>query len=185
MDQDAGLKLDDRDFMNLSGVLEVAEEAPVLIILNLAIENGITNGTRGTVKEILYTKPQGPLSARLSDRMPHTILVDCPKYTGPSFFEESEHPERQTWIPFRPVTRNSEANASIARVQFPFVLAWAITTEKAQGMTLDSGVVAIGKKAASPGIAFTALTRFRHPDDFALDDSFPDVSIIMRQRDTK
>ena len=44
---------------------------------------------------------------------------------------------------------------------------------------------AIGKKAASPGIAFTALTRFRHPDDFALDDSFPDVSTIMRQRETK
>ena len=52
-------------------------------------------------------------------------------------------------------------------------------------MTLENGIVAIGKKAASPGIAFTALTRFRHPDDVALDDCFPDVSTIMRQRDTK
>ena len=114
--------------------------------------------------------------------MPHTILIDCPKYSGPLFFDADKYPERKTWIPFRPITRNSEKN-SLTRTQFPFVLAWAITTEKAQGMTLDSGVVAIGKKAASPGIAFTALTRFRHPDDFAIDDCFPDVSTIMRQRD--
>ena len=185
IEHDAGLKLDDGDFRNLPNILELAEEAPVIVVLNLAIEHGIMNGTRGTVKEILYTKPDGPLSTRLTDRMPHTVLVDCPKYSGPSFFDTSEYPDRKTWIPFRPKTRHSEKDASISRTQLPFVLAWGITTEKAQGMTLDIGVVAIGKKAASPGIAFTALTRFRHPDDVALDDSFPDVSTIMRQRETK
>ena len=43
------LKLDEADFMNVPSVLEVAEEAPILIILNLAIEEGIMNGTRGVV----------------------------------------------------------------------------------------------------------------------------------------
>ena len=71
------------------------------------------------------------MSKQLSDRMPHTILVDCPKYSGPSFFDTKKYPERKTWLPFRPVTRNSEKNASVSRTQFPFALAWAVITEKA------------------------------------------------------
>ena len=67
----------------------------------------------------------------------------------------------------------------------PFCFSLGHHNRKSTRHDLDIGVVAIGKKAASPGIAFTALTRFRHPDDFALDDCFPDVSTILRQRDTK
>ena len=51
IEQDGGLKLDEANFMNVPSILEVAEEAPMLVILNLAIEEGIMNGTRGIVKK--------------------------------------------------------------------------------------------------------------------------------------
>ena len=101
IEHESGLKLDDSDFMDLPNILELAEEAPIIVILNLAIEHGIMNGTRGTVKGILYTKPDGPLSTRLSDRMPHIIVVECPTSLGPVFLDVSSYPERKIWIPFR------------------------------------------------------------------------------------
>ena len=57
IEQEGGLKLDEADFMNVPAVLELAEEAPVIIILNLAIENGIMNGTRGVVKKSYTENP--------------------------------------------------------------------------------------------------------------------------------
>ena len=106
-EQDVAMKVDDADFVNLASVLELAVEAPVIVILNLIIEHGIMNGTRGIVKDILYEKPEGPLSPHKLERMPHTILVDCPKYTGPSFFDENEYLDKRIWLPFRPETRTS------------------------------------------------------------------------------
>ena len=87
-------------------------------------------------------------------------------------------------MPFRPQTRTSEKDGTLQRTQFPFVLGWAITLEKAQGMTIEKGAVCIGAKAAEPGKLFTALTRFPHPDAFMLDDSFPDMATVMRQRES-
>ena len=57
IEQEGGLKLDEADFMNVPAVLELAEEAPVIIILNLAIENGIMNVTRGVVKKSYTENP--------------------------------------------------------------------------------------------------------------------------------
>ena len=75
-EHDVAMKVDDADFVNLASVLELALEDPVIVILNLIIEHGIKNGTRGIVKDILYEKPEGPLS-------PHK-LERCLLYTSPS-----------------------------------------------------------------------------------------------------
>ena len=56
-----------------------------------------------------------------------------------------------------------------------------MTPWKAQGMTLDRAVVRLTRAAASPGVAFVALSRVRHPDHLMLEDSFPDMATIMRQ----
>ena len=48
-------------------------------------------------------------------------------------------------------------------------------------MTLDRAVVRLTKAAASPGVAFVALSRVRHPDHLMLEDSFPDMATIMKQ----
>ena len=69
------------------------------------------------------------------------------------------------------------------RCQFPLILGWAMTPWKAQGMTLDRAIVRLTRAAASPGVAFVALSRVRHPDHLMLEDTFPDLATIMRQSD--
>ena len=96
--------------------------------------------------------------------------MDVPKYTGPPFFED---PEKRTWIPILPRTVADAENKNVTRTQFPFVLGWALTPWKAQGMTLDKVVVKLGNAVREPGVLFVALSRVRHPDDLMLDDDFP------------
>ena len=56
-------------------------------------------------------------------------------------------------------------------------------TVEAQGMTLEKAVVRLGRQASSPGVAFVALSRVRHPDHLMLEDTFPDMATIMRQNE--
>ena len=102
IEQDNGMKLKPELFQNLDSTLELAKGALVLITANLAVEHGIMNGTRGIIREILYTDEEGPRHTNIQDRMPHTILIECPDYSGPSFFDTGKYPERRTWIPLRP-----------------------------------------------------------------------------------
>ena len=50
-------------------------------------------------------------------------------------------------------------------------------------MTLERAIVRLTRAAASPGVAFVALSRVRHPDHLMLEDTFPDLATIMRQSD--
>ena len=103
---------------------------------------------------------------------------------GPPFWNEQEHPEKRTWVPIQPRTVTSDDQV-MARTQIPLVLGWAITPWKAQGMTLEKVIVKIGAKAAAPGVLFTCLSRVRHPDDLMLEDDFPSMSVIMKQKYTE
>ena len=175
-----GLRLDAAVFSGLPADLELAEGALVIIILNLAVEHGLMNGTHGIVTKIVYTGRKNPLCQDPRDALPDCVVVDCPQYVGPPFFAE---PAFRTWIPLLPRTISADYDSSVTRTQFPLTLAWALTPWKAQGMTLQKVVVNLGAKASSPGVAFVALTRVRHPDDLLLEDAFPAMATIMRQRD--
>ena len=139
------------------------------------------NGTQGVVKKIVYSHRAGPLAEDPLQRMPNHLVVDFPQYVGPAYYDE---PDRRTWVPIEPKEIQKEDNATIVRRQFPLVLGWALTPWKAQGMTLDKAVVTIGRRAATPGVLFVALSRVRHPDDLMLDDDFPDMATIMKQKST-
>ena len=129
--QEEGMKLKPELFQNLDPTLELAVGSLVLITANLAVEHGIMNGTRGILREILYTHSDGPSHANVHERMPHTLLIDCPEYSGPPFFDVDTHPERRTWIPLRPREHSHDNSEGITRIQFPVTLGWAMTTEKA------------------------------------------------------
>ena len=66
-----------------------------------------------------------------------------------------------------PIFRSSvsaENSDGFSRQQFPLVLAWALTHWKAQGMTLRRVRIRLGERTVGmPGIAFTAITRVKHP----------------------
>lgn len=54
------------------------------------------------------------------------------------------------------------------RVQFPLLLAFAVTIYKAQGLTLDSVVVDIGDTEKSLGLTYVALSRVKTFEGLAL-----------------
>ena len=176
--EDDGKQIPETSFNGLPNELEVAEDALVILISNLAVEFGLMNGTQGKVVRIIFKPGHHPNHEDPACRQPEVIVVDFPKYAGPRFYDA---PERATWVPLRAVTRNAEAGTGVTRTQFPLILGWAITPWKAQGMTLDRVIVRLTKAASAPGVAFVALSRVRHPDHLMLEDSFPDMSTIMRQ----
>ena len=141
VDQNSGLRLDAMLFRGLPPDLELAEGALVILISNLAVEHGLMNGTRGVVRKIIYANGKSPLAPDLRDRMPDVVVVDCPQYVGPAFFSDVE---LRTWIPLLPRTVPADNDPAITRTQFPLTLGWALTSWKAQGMTLQKVIVSLG-----------------------------------------
>ena len=178
IEQAEGLKLDESRFNGLAAQVELCEGARVILIHNLAVEFGLMNGTQGVVKQIVFAKGSHPRHEDPRWRMPEAVVVDFPKYAGPTFFDE---PERRTWVPILVREGEDGDKQSVVRRQFPLILGWAMTPWKAQGMTLDRAIVRLTRAAASPGVAFVALSRVRHPDHLMLEDSFPDMATIMKQ----
>lgn len=183
--QEDGLKLDDVKFNDLPSYLEIAEDAKILLTMNLDVEHGLLNGSQGTVKGWVYKKGNHPNHDDLSCRSPEYIIVDIPKYDGPSFYDVTKYPERSTWIPLSMKRIPDATNKNIYRCQFPIVLAWALTPWKAQGMTLEKAVIHIGNAACKPGVLFVALSRVKHVDDLMLEDDFPALATIIAQRNSK
>ena len=54
------------------------------------------------------------------------------------------------------------------RTQIPLTLDYASSIHKAQGATLESGVVYVGPDEYAVGLLYTALSRFRRLSDMAL-----------------
>ena len=183
--QEEGLQLPDSHFNDLPAYMEIAKEARVLLTSNLNVEQGLLNGSQGTVKGWIFKPTHEPNHQNPACRSPAYVIVDVPKYTGPSFWNTETFPERKTWIPLEPKRICDSSSSHIYRLQFPLVLAWALTPWKAQGMTLEKAVVQLGSAAAKPGVAFVALSRVKHPDDLMLEDDFPSMSVMMRQKDNK
>jgi ATP-dependent DNA helicase PIF1 len=58
-------------------------------------------------------------------------------------------------------TRTMDVKEEYKYVQFPLAHAWALTIHKAQGMTLDSVEIDLGRGAFAPGQTYVALSRAR------------------------
>ena len=178
--EEEGRKMDEEKFNGLPLDCELAEGARVILIHNLAVEHGLMNGTQGIVQQVVFRTNHHPKHDRLDCRAPEAVVVDFPQYAGPSFYAEAE---RATWVPILRREVADGANHTVQRCQFPLILGWAMTPWKAQGMTLEKAIVRLTRAAASPGVAFVALSRVRHPDHLMLEDTFPDLATIMRQGD--
>jgi ATP-dependent DNA helicase PIF1 len=132
---------------------------------NIWVENGLVNGSMGTVKDIVWNEGQDSIKD-----MPTAIMVEVDDYDGPNF-------PGTNYIPIFPVTRRFEyKKCDYSRTNFPLRLAYAITVHKAQGLTLKQVVLNLERKDHSPGLSYVAVSRVKKLSSIILFETPFDLS---------
>jgi len=123
-----------------------------MLTRNVAYLYGLANGTRGRLVGVVYGR--GGIGS-----LPEAIVVEVPDYRGPAFYHDEPK-----WVPILPMFSMKEGTR-MSRNQFPVVAGYALTVNKAQGLTIKEGVVIhlVGGKRFRPaskhGLPFVAWTR--------------------------
>lgn len=158
-------RLDADRYQGLQKTLYVAEGAKVLLAKNLCPRVGLSNGTTGEVKHIIFE------DGYISGKQPSYIWVDFgTKYRGGTFFPGC--PERSGWFPIKPATVDCyvgkkgrdggslSESETLSRTMFPLRLAWAWTIWKAQGQTMKGKIVlTLTDKEKECGLSYVAFSR--------------------------
>ena len=140
-------------FDGLRRVVNLARGCKVMITRNIAYKYGLANGTRGKLIGVVYP-PGAPVGV-----FPEALIVEVPEYCGPAFYKN-----QPKWVPILPKLSIKEGTR-MTREQFPLVAGYALTVNKAQGLTIKEGVVinltsgARFKAASKHGLPFVAFTR--------------------------
>ena len=139
-------------FRGLREVIHLVRGCKVVLTRNVSYLYGLANGTRGKVVGVVY----GPGGVGTP---PEAIVCEFPDYCGPTFYTDEPH-----WVPILPMFATKEGSR-MTRCQFPLAAGFALTVNKAQGLTVSEGVVIhlVGSKrfrpAAKHGLSFVAWTR--------------------------
>jgi hypothetical protein len=156
-------KASDEEADNLATEVLLSIGAQVMLTTNLWTENGLVNGSIGTVKDILWETGLDP-----SVSIPSMLLVYFSEYSGPDF-----PPYDRKTVPVFPVTRQFEFKGSpCTRTQFPLRLAYAITVHKSQGLTLSRVVLNIDQKEHCLGLSYVAISRVKALDGLIFESPF-------------
>ena len=139
-------------FDGLRRVINLVRGCKMMLSRNVAYLYGLANGARGKFIGAVY-------GSEGIGNFPEALIIDVPEYCGPAFF-----PEEPTWVPILPITAMKEGTR-MTRTQFPVVAGFALTVNKAQGLTIKEGVVLhfVGTRRFRPaskhGLPFVAFTR--------------------------
>ena len=146
-------KLPSSAFGGLRPVVNLVRGCKIVLTRNVAYQFGLANGTRGKLIGIVY--PQGkPVGT-----FPEAIVCHFEDYCGPPFYKHEPK-----WVPILPMT-DWKQGTRMTRNQFPLVAGFALTVNKAQGLTVKEGVVIhlVGSRnfrpASKHGLPFVAFTR--------------------------
>ena len=119
-------------FQGLRSTTHVVVGAEQMLMLNINPAYGLANGTIGTTIAVKNGDTPGSL--------PKFVVLDVPTYTGPPLFEQPDDQEgnkrRRHWVPIVPQQRAHEDRPWQTRRQIPLKLAYSITFNKSQGMSL-------------------------------------------------
>lgn len=120
--------------VNIQPVLNLCVGTQVMVTVNLDVENGIANGTRGMITE--FTNDGEPIIVTKSgDQIiiqPHVYIKDDDGKSHPKFVKA-----------------------------IPLKLAYALTVHKSQSCTLDAAIIDLGTSIFEYGQAYTSLSRVR------------------------
>jgi ATP-dependent exoDNAse (exonuclease V) alpha subunit len=123
------------DLNKLDNNLYLKIGAQVMLTINFDIDNGMVNGSRGIIKK--YEKDSGILTVKFLNGLevefvPHEYV-----------FEE-------------------DGKVLYKMMQYPFILAYALSIHKVQGCTLDYAIIDIGHSIFEENMSYVALSRVRN-----------------------
>jgi hypothetical protein len=120
---------------DLSDTLALCVGARVILVKNLGVEKGLTNGRMGTVREFLWRK-----GGNSAIDQPRGVMVEFDDHTGPPTTPDAPG-KRSRWVSIFPVTSYCDSHEDeCIKTQLPLELGWAITMHKSQGLTLANAV---------------------------------------------
>jgi ATP-dependent exoDNAse (exonuclease V) alpha subunit len=163
----AGLK--DETTRNLKMKIELAVGMKAMVVLNIATEADVANGTRGTVEGFVLdpretnTSPDEEGCIRL--KYPPPVIYFKPDMHSTAKFEglaEGIIPISPSKVRFS--IEVEEGKVKLERSQLAIVPGYAFTDYKAQGQTMECVIIDIAKPpsgALSPFSVYVALSRSR------------------------
>ena len=161
--------------------------AKIMIRRNLNKPDGIVNGSIGFLRNIVFRDgvkcptfnllPGEPFQSSFEST---TFSIDQTQYAEIEFENKSSGRMSEKgvagFVRIDPTTVMMDGGNGkiIIRKAFPFILAYAITIHKSQGLGLDSAVISIGSDIRKGGQAYTAMSRVRSIEGILLESFNPD-----------
>jgi ATP-dependent DNA helicase PIF1 len=123
------------DFDKINDNLHLKIGAQVMLNVNLDIDLGLVNGSRGVITS--YNADKGEIKAKMIDNVERT-------------FNRHEY------------VHEEDDKVMYKSNQYPFILAYALSIHKVQGCTLDCAVIDLGHSIFEENMAYVALSRVRN-----------------------
>ena len=133
--------------------LQLKVGAQVMLLINLNVEGGLVNGSRGVVSK--FVRDKGKEDDDECDPDDHTGRVSGIGVKFSNGREEVIQPFKQE---FRDDDDSMEAPAKAYRIQYPLRLAYALTIHKSQGLSIDCLEIDL-RGCFAHGQAYVALSR--------------------------
>ena len=159
-----------------SAVIEVKIGAKIMLCSNRTPEENSTdypyvNGETGIVTDV---EPGLQYIDVLLDKKNEIVRIRPNTWRNYEYRLEEEFDEHEGTT--KTIMRKEEIGSY---TQFPIKLGWAITIHKAQGLTLDSGVLYTGRGCFTPGQFYVAASRFRDERQMIFANPIRETEVII------
>ncbi|HLO39007.1 MAG TPA: DUF6570 domain-containing protein [Lacibacter sp.] len=183
------LKLDMKLTGNLPGRVELTVGMPVVITANLSVALGITNGSTGILREILFQPGHDRITGDTyhAKQLPLAVIVEI---GSGNLFKHATVPKN--CFPIFPITckfrfqfNNPDTGIPkccyVVRKQLPIIANFACTNYKCQGDTLKSAIIDLqtGPTTNSAAAAYVSFSRVQKGDDVHILRTFP-IELLRR-----
>jgi hypothetical protein len=161
----------------LPAIIQLAIGMKAMVLLNIATEADIANGTRGEIQDVILDEREEPSTpdedGAIKLKYPPVMILFRPdkgsKIIFPGF-PPGVIPMTPSLAKFT-LTGRSGNSFRILRRQYPMTAGYAFTDYKSQGQTIENIIIDLGKPptgALSPFSAYVALSRGRGRDTIRL-----------------